>query len=73
MLATKGTSRVGVGWTVDGEESTTVSRTGPVGFGRSMRIIGAAGTKELEDLEPNGSGAVDPDLLLALAFLSRGL
>ena len=58
---------------VDGDESTTVSITGPIGRGCSIRIIGAAGTMELEDLEPKRSGAVEPDLLLELAFLSRGL
>ena len=73
MFATKGTSLCGVGWIVDGDESTTVSKTGPMGRGCSIRIIGAAGTMELEDLEPIRSGAIEPDLLLGLEPLSRGL
>ena len=73
MFATNGTFLFGVGWIVDGDESTTVSKTGPIGRGCSIRIIGAAGTMELEDLEPIRSGAIEPDLLLGLGPLSRGL
>ena len=62
---------------VDGDESTVVSTTGPRGRVCSIKIIGAAGTMELEPsvLEPLRSGAVEPDLLLAeLMFgLSLGL
>ena len=62
---------------VEGEESTIDSTTGPKGLLCSIKIMGAAGTIELEPsvLEPLRAGAIEPDLLLTeLVFgLSLGL
>ena len=66
ILATNGTLLWGVGWMVDGEESTVVSTTGPKGLLCSINIMGAAGTIELEPsvFEPLRTEAIEPDLLL---------